>query len=166
MKSKKIKDKDGEERVIAKDGRKMHPNSMPQNIPAMKKHIGRLKPGETANPNGRPQAADKLFREELRELLQQPYWKSKDKNERKQLVKELLEKAIEKYMTTKNDNTFLRLLDLFVSSTDGKIIESQGNNNAIIAQNVIYLPQKREEPIQAQVIEEKPLEVPTEPPGD
>jgi len=140
-KAKRIKDKDGKEIVIAKDGRTMHENSL-ANFEGTQEQ---WQPGQSGNLNGRPKSADKLFKVELVELMQGPDWNDKSKKEKKTLVKNVWKKAIDKYMTTDNDNTFLRLLELFVGSTDGKVIDQQSNNNTFTG-NVLILPPKRDQP--------------------
>jgi len=150
MAAKRIKDPEtGKEIVIGKDNRVMHENSLNNFDNENNPH--QWQPGQSGNVNGGPKSADKIFKAELMELLQEPYWKDKDKKQKKALIKQVLEKAIDKYMKTDNDNTFLRLLDLFVCSTDGKAVEVQSNVNPII-NNVIYLPEKQAVPVTIETI--------------
>lgn len=141
----KIKDKEtGAEVTIGRDGRKMHPTSLKNVDNTNNPH--KWKPGESGNINGGPKSADKLFKQELIELMKGEDWTKKSKEEQTILVKNVWKKAIDKYMTTDNDNTFLRLLELFVGSTDGKAQDSYSKDNPIVPLmvNVVQLPPKNE----------------------
>ena len=139
MKAKRIKDKDGKEIVIAKDGRRMNPNSLKN----MKSENGFQKHPENINADGRNQFTEaKPLKDALIETLKTPM----PGNEKKQKLIGVCEKIIDTLLNTDNEHTVRQLGELLLGHIDGKIETKQPIGNAIIAQNVILLPPKQDSP--------------------
>lgn len=151
-KAQRIKDKETDQEIVtAKDGRKMHPNSLKN----MQPNDQIWKPGESGNPKGRPKNPILVVKEKLAEVLNQEYWGVNGNNE--QTVMLILKDAIDEYFTCSNPIDKREWYRMLIGSIETESKKEQGNSNAIHAQNVILLPPKNP-PIEAPVITGTPQE--------
>jgi len=119
-------------KVIAKDGRTMHPNSMAN---MDDKSHGFQEHPENRITNGATKP-DKLFRKELLEILYKPVSK---KDKRTQMLA-ICQKIVDTLLSTTQEQHVKALSELLIGSIDGNIKDNQPITNAITAQNVILLP--------------------------
>ena len=143
-KAKRIKDPEtGKEIVIAKDGRRMNPNSLKNMTPGSDGN-GFDKHPENINRNGANRNPITVVREKLTEVLNQEYWGVNENNE--QTVMLIIKDAVNQYFNTDDERIKQEWFKILVGPIDAQKSNDQLNTNSIVAQNVIFLPQKNDLP--------------------
>ena len=143
-KAKRIKDPEtGKEIVIAKDGRRMNPNSLKNMTPGSDGN-GFDKHPENINRNGAPRNPIVVVKEKLTEILDQEYWGINENNEKTVML--MIKDAVDQYFNCDDTIQKREWYKMLIGPIDSQKSNDQQNTNTITAQNVIMLPPKQDLP--------------------